>query len=150
MFFLNFYATIKDSNQKNIFLNFCRVENSCVLHLLFLIETTANENLIRDVNFCPALSRLYRDKVVHHVGGLTSYSTFVRQNPNWEEIVIRFEFESLLDDFKNGRLMAISTLDATRADVSAIEINSKNIFLKLYLMIKIDICIFYYFLFIDD
>lgn len=100
---------------RKYFLNFYRVENSCVLHLLFLIETTANENLIRNVNCCPALSQLYRDKVVHHIGGLTSYSTFVRQTPNSEEIVIRFEFESLLYDFKNGRLMAISTLDGTRA-----------------------------------
>lgn len=74
------------------------------------------------MNFSPALSQLYRDKVVHHVGGLTSYTTFIRTRPDWERIIENFDFERLLTDLKNGRLMTISELNATKIDVRIIHI----------------------------
>lgn len=95
-----------------------RVANSCVLFLLFVIETTAENKIIRDVNHCPALAQLYRDKVALMVGGLTNFSTYLRQNPDWENIIQRFDFERILTDFKNGVIMDISDVEVLKADVS--------------------------------
>lgn len=37
--------------------------------------------------------------------GLTSYSILARQSPDCENKIIRFDIETLLDDFKNARYL---------------------------------------------
>lgn len=75
-----------------------RVANSCVLFLLFVVETTAENGIIRDFNHSPALAQFYHDKIALHVGGLTDYKTWdLQQNPDWENRVEKFDFERVLD-----------------------------------------------------
>lgn len=77
---------------------------------------------IRDVNSFPALAQPYRDKVAFMVRGLTNFPTYIRQNPDWEDLDEKFNVKRLLTDFKNGPIMSIAGMKATKADIDKYDI----------------------------
>lgn len=64
-----------------------------------------------DVFWTPCLTQLFACKVDHYVGGLISFESFKRNNPDWLTWTPVFLFTALLSQLKGADYMSIPELD---------------------------------------